>query len=77
MVDGEVVYVGRALGRTIGERLWDQLRSISDPEWEQVVTGAGNRVEVYAVEKEWAFLGAALEPYLVERLKPKFNSRIA
>jgi len=76
VVEGKVVYVGRALGCTIGQRLWDQLRSTSNPEWEQVVTRGENRVEVFAVDREWAFLGAALEAYLIEQLAPRFNSRV-
>ena len=77
VVDDEVVYVGRALGRTLGQRLWDQLRSISDPDWKQVVTRDDNRVEVFSVSKEWAFLGAALEAYLIAELSPRFNKRAA
>ncbi len=76
VVDDEVVYVGRALGKTLGERLWDQLRSTSDPKWEPVVTRDENRVEVFSVPREWAFLGAALEPYLIDKLKPRLNSRV-
>ena len=77
VADDRVVYVGRALGRTLGQRLWDQLRSISDPEWEQVVTRDENRVEVFSVSREWAFLGAALEAYLIAQLSPRFNKRVA
>jgi hypothetical protein len=77
VVDDEVVYVGRALGCTLGQRLWDQLRSISDPEWEQVVTRDDNRIEVFSVSAEQAFLGAALEAYLIDRLSPRFNKRAA
>jgi hypothetical protein len=75
--DGIVVYVGRALGSTLGQRLWDQLRSVSDPAWAEVVNDPDCRVEVFAVDKDRAYLGAALEAYLIDRLKPAFNSRAA
>ncbi|MDZ4180940.1 MAG: hypothetical protein U1E29_17195 [Coriobacteriia bacterium] len=76
VVDGKVVYVGRALGCTIGQRLWDQLRSVSDPAWAAVVESDDTRIEVFATDREWAFLGAALEVYLIDRLKPSFNLRV-
>jgi hypothetical protein len=75
LVDGKVVYAGRALGCTIGQRLWDQLRSVSDPAWAAVVESDDTRIEVFATDREWAFLGAALEAYLIDRLKPSFNRR--
>ncbi len=77
VVDGDVVYVGRALGNTLGQRIADQLRSTSNPAWECVVTRSDNRVEVFTVKREWAFLAAALEAYLIHMLKPKFNRRVS
>ena len=75
LVEGVVVYVGRAAGNTIGERLWDQLRSTSDPEWERVVTTDENIVKVFLVGKDLAHMACALECYLIAKLQPKFNSR--
>jgi hypothetical protein len=75
LVEGEVVYVGRAAGKTVGERLWDQLRSTSDPEWERVVTADENIVEVFLVGQEQLHMACALECYLIASLDPKFNSR--
>ena len=77
MVGGTVVYVGRALGCTLGERLCDQLGSTTDPEWANVVLDDATRVDVYAIEEESAFLAAALEAYLIEKLKPRFNKRLS
>lgn len=77
LVNGRVVYVGRALGCTIGQRLWDQLRSVSDPEWATVVESDDTSIQVFATNREWAFLGAALEAYLIDHLKPSFNSRVS
>lgn len=78
LVEDEVVYVGRAVGKSLGERIADQLRQQSDPEWAKVVTTDDNRVEVFAVPKERAFVAAALEVYLIRTLqpRPRFNLRI-
>lgn len=75
LVDGEVVYVGRAAGKTVGERLWDQLRSVSDPDWERVVMADDTVVQVFLVGKEFMHMACALECYLIANLKPRFNSR--
>jgi len=75
LVEGEVVYVGRAAGKTIGERLWDQLRSTSDPDWERVVLADETVVQVFLVGKELTHMACALECYLIANLKPKFNLR--
>jgi len=75
LVEGEVVYVGRAAGNTIGERLWDQLRSTSDPDWERVVMADETVVKVFLVGEELTHMACALECYLIAKLKPKFNLR--
>lgn len=71
--DGRPVYVGRALGKTIGERLWNHLRSTSDPAWAEVVGDPETVVDVFEVDASQAFLAAALEAYLIEALEPQFN----
>jgi len=75
LVEDEVVYVGRAAGKTIGERLWDQLRSTSDPDWARVVTADDTVVQVFLVGEELTYMVCALECYLIAKLKPKFNLR--
>lgn len=74
---GEVVYVGRAL-TTLGIRIADQLRSQSDPAWARIVTDDSTEIRVFAVkeaEKDKAYMASALEAYLINRLKPRVNSR--
>jgi hypothetical protein len=75
LVNSRVVYVGRAAGNTIGERLWDQLRSTSDSDWASVVTNDENTVEVFMVGKDLAHVACALECYLIAKLNPEFNLR--
>lgn len=75
LVDEEVVYVGRAAGNTIGERLSDQLRSTSDPDWARVVTADDTIVKVFLVGEDMAHMACALECYLIAKLKPRFNLR--
>jgi hypothetical protein len=76
--DGHVVYVGRALGCTLGQRLADQLGSTDDPEWAEVVRDRANRIEVFTIDDEWLHLASALEVYLIGHLdpRPRFNRRI-
>ena len=73
--EDEVVYVGRALGTTIGQRLWSHLRSLEEPAWADVIEDPATRVEVIAVDADYACLSAALEVYLIERFNPQFNRR--
>ena len=75
VASGEVVYVGRALGSTLGERISDQLLSTSDPGWARVVTDPDNCVEIFAVDAGHAYVASALEAYLIDRIQPRFNKR--
>jgi len=77
VVGDELVYVGRALGSNLGQRIADQLRQTTDPAWAAVVENDDTRIEVFAVQKECAYLGAALEAYLIsQEPRPRFNSRL-
>ena len=70
---GEVVYIGRALGATIGSRIWSHLR---DEAWADVVEDDDAVVLTYEFESTDAFLVAALELYLIDALKPRFNKHL-
>jgi hypothetical protein len=72
---GDAHYVGRSLGATLGQRIWSQMQSQQDPEWKAVVEDPTTVVRVFAVGDEHVFMASALEAYLIERLKPKFNLR--
>jgi hypothetical protein len=74
---GEVVYVGRAIGKTLGQRLANQLASLDDPGWAAVVRDQETVVELYEVGHDHLALAAALEVHLIQTLRPQFNSRIA
>ena len=71
----EVAYVGRALGKTVGQRIWDQLMSQEDPAWKAIVTDRKAQVRVFAVERKDAYMASAFEAFLIDRLKPRFNLR--
>jgi len=71
----EAVYVGRALGSTLGQRIWNQLQSQDEQAWKQVVTDRGTHVRVFAVEDNCVYMASALEAFLIDELKPHFNSR--
>ncbi len=77
IVGGEVVYVGRALGATLGERIWNQLHSKDDPQWTAVVEDRDTEVRVYFADQGHTCMASAFEAYLIERLDPhpRFNRR--
>jgi hypothetical protein len=73
---GEVVYVGRALGSTLGQRIWNQMQSQEEPGWKAIVTDRQTSVRVFALEDTRnAFMASALEAFLIDRLNPTFNRR--
>ena len=73
-MDGdELAYVGRALGSTLGERIWNQLHSTSDPKWAAVVENRQNRVAVFSADARWSFVASALEAFLTQDPRPPFN----
>lgn len=72
----DVMYVGRALGATLGQRLWSQLHAKEDRAWAQVVEGPATRVEVFVVDESHVFMASALEAFLIDRLGlPPFNNK--
>ena len=77
----EILYVGRALGKTLGERIADHLRSTQDSEWVKVVHDEETNVVVFAVEKEQAWVSASFEAFLITALQSDgfelpFNKRL-
>ena len=75
--EGTVVYVGRALGSTLGDRIWNQLHSKEDPEWKAVVEGQQTQVRVFFVDDDDVYMASAFEAFLIGRLDPHpyFNRR--
>jgi hypothetical protein len=73
--EGEVHYVGRSLGSTLGQRIWNQMQSQDDPEWKQVVTNDNTLVKVFTAVGPQVFMASAFEAYLIGRLRPRFNLR--
>ena len=69
---GAAAYVGRALGKTLGERIAEHLRS-DDPEWVEATSGANSLVAILTIPDGEAFMGSALEAFLIERLEPRIN----
>lgn len=72
---GEVVYIGRALGSTLGERVDSQLRARGDARWVEVVSSAETEVILTICPERLAFLASSLEALLIEKLRPLFNMR--
>jgi hypothetical protein len=73
---GDVVYVGRAIGTSLGSRLWSHLSSLEDPEWAVIAKDPETVVLTYVYGPADAALVAALELHLIEQLHPQFNRRV-
>jgi hypothetical protein len=71
---GVVAYVGRSLGKTLGERVWEHLRDRDDG-WLAATNGPGARVVILELDDDSAYVGSALEAFLIARLEPKINKR--
>jgi hypothetical protein len=73
----ETVYVGRAVGNTLGERINAHLHRSDVLEWDEVLQDPEAHVEVFMLKpewkREWAFLAAGLEMFLIDRLQPRIN----
>jgi hypothetical protein len=67
-----IAYVGRALSKTLGERIADHLRS-TDPQWQSFLQGDSARVDVLDVDEESICVASALEAYLIGQLAPRIN----
>jgi hypothetical protein len=68
----EVVYVGRALGCTVGDRIARHMRS-HDPKWERILADRDTLVRVFPVAKGREYMASAFEAFLIERLHPVLN----
>ncbi len=73
----KIVYVGRALN-TLGSRVYSQINSFGDPEWNRVIKNNENTVKVICMENDMRHIASALEVYLIEKIdpRPEFNKRI-
>jgi hypothetical protein len=73
----ETVYVGRAVGKTLGQRIDAHLHR-AEATWLEVLNDPLTRVEVFGFDKEHRFLAAALEVYLIEKLesRPRLNNTV-
>lgn len=70
--DGAVAYIGRSLGKTLGERVWEHLRD-TDPQWIAATAGENAKLVILQLEDESAFVGSALEAFLISQLGPPIN----
>ena len=73
--DGKVVYVGRALN-SLGSRVHNQITSLGDSKWNAIITNDDNTVVVICIEGNMRYLASALEIYLIDSIKPRFNKKI-
>ena len=69
---GQVAYIGRSLGKTLGERIWVHLRDFS-PDWVAATSGPDAQITILPVDDDQAFVSSALEAFLISRLEPTIN----
>lgn len=75
--EGSIVYVGRALRNTgLGSRVKNQIESFGDPKWDLIINNNQVKVGIVCIDEEMWFMTSSLELYLIDRLKPRINSRI-
>ena len=72
----EVVYIGRAVpSQGLGNRIGTHIAVNDDSDWGQVVTDGNTRVGMIPFDADdWHWL-AALEVYLIDDPRPKFNKK--
>jgi hypothetical protein len=73
---GEVVYVGRALPSVkVGNRVGTHIDEYSNPAWAEVIRNDDTVVGIWTFPlDDWHWL-AALEVWLIDKPRPKFNMR--
>jgi len=73
--DEAIVYVGCAL-KSLGSRVWDQINAFGDPSWDQIIKNDDVVIGVICFPDNIWYLSSALEIFLIDNLKPKFNKKI-
>jgi excinuclease UvrABC nuclease subunit len=73
---GEVVYVGRAYPSVnVGNRVGTHINDYNNPAWAEVIRDEDTTVGVLSFPvQDWHWL-AALEVWLIDNPRPKFNMR--
>ena len=74
---GMVMYVGRAIGSTLGERLRSQCRSRGDERWDKILDHPGTQIKVFVFPDDAWYWAAALEALLIDRFPCPINKRIS
>lgn len=75
--EDSIVYVGRALpGTRLGARVKNQIESFGDPKWDRIINNNQVIVGVVSINEEMWFMTSSLELYLIDKLKPRINSRM-
>ncbi|MCH8027574.1 MAG: hypothetical protein IID63_05560 [candidate division Zixibacteria bacterium] len=75
--EGSIVYIGRALKNTgLGSRVNDQIEAFGDPKWDRIIKNNQVIVGIVCVNEEMWFMTSSLELYLIDKIKPRINSRM-
>jgi hypothetical protein len=74
---GRVIYLGRAIGPTLGERVRSQVRSRNDPVWDSVLDDAGTAIHLWQFSHGQALWAAAFEAFLNHEFHFPVNKRVS
>jgi len=72
----QLQYIGRALSKTLAERIWNEETS-HDPAWDAVIKDDDTTITVVSLNLEDAYWAASLETFLIARHPNLFNKRIS
>jgi hypothetical protein len=71
------VYVGRAIGPTLGERIRHQVRSLGDPAWDRVLEHTGLQIHLLQVAGPEAIWAASIEAFVNRDFRIPINKRLS
>ena len=76
-IDERALYLGRAIGSTLGERVRSQCRSLGAKRWDAVILHERCRIHVLHIhEPHWPW-AAAFETFLIREFRFPVNDRVS
>lgn len=77
VLDGTVMYIGRALRTSLGQRVRLQCLSFNDARWDEVIKNAATEVVVVPVPRNEWYLAASIEAALNVQHQPPKGKRVS
>jgi hypothetical protein len=74
---GDVMYAGRAIGSTLGERVGSQCRSRGSAAWDEILDHPDTQIKVLIFPDDGSYWAAALEALLIGQFRFPINKRVS